>query len=167
MKTTGYKLKQSIQILEMQKASLDTEFEDALTAFKNESKRLPSDISTEIQKTEEQIALLQTAQARFNIAVTVVVDGQTMSLCQAIKMVGGAGRAEKRWKTLTKNQTQQYRSVVRDTNQEYASLTYTTKDALLCARRAAISASHLRAAVAEANSTEMEITGLDESLIQR
>jgi len=83
-----------------------------------------------------------------------------MTLCEAIKRVGGAGRAEAMWKGLVAPKKDRYmrdETAVREEGKSYAPKTYTVAEAQAQLRASATYASSLRAAIQEANGTVIEI----------
>jgi hypothetical protein len=81
-----------------------------------------------------------------------------MSLCKAIKLVGGAGRREKMWRKIAAPAKDRYGDSreVRDKTHEMAKPTITQQQAAALATEAARWAGGLRAAIAVANATAVE-----------
>lgn len=100
MKITGYKLREALKMAELKRDSLDAQFHGSLHAFPEEKdrKRKPLDIADELSQIEAKIALLQAAQAHYNLAVKVLVGNDGMTLTEAVKLVGGVARTIERWK---------------------------------------------------------------------
>lgn len=160
MQVTGYTLQSKIRTLKTEVDSYATQFANGTAKFADEEKLGVKEAYQQFDKAERKLARLQTAQTIYNLRVKVNVLGERMTLCEAIKRVGGAGRAEAMWKGLVAPKKDRYSrddSVVRDKDKEYASKTYTLPEAQAQARNAASYASALRAAIQEANATSIEI----------
>ena len=69
MKVTGFKIKQQIKQLDLDKEALAQELASSYIRYPNEVKRTPEQVITDLQKIEENIAVLQTYQARYNQSV--------------------------------------------------------------------------------------------------
>ena len=162
MKTTGYKLRHAIREAEHIKNIAAGQWDDSLHAFpgEDETKAAPQVLMAKYVECENRLAALQLAQTRYNLAVTVTVQGQPMTLCEAVKRVGGAGRAEK------KDRYGYNRDLTRNSTEIRAVRTISIEAALLEAKRAARYASALREAIEVGNSTEVEIENLDSSLFE-
>lgn len=170
MKVTGVKIKEMIRIHELRRDAVVRQYEPALHAFKDEKKTHPKEIVAKYLDAERSIARLQTAQARYNLKIEVDVVGEKMTLAEAIKRVGGAGRAEKLWRTATgpKQDRYAYRGddLVREEGKERAIPTVTPDQALEFATEAARVAGAFRAAIATGNAREIEIEDLDAALFE-
>ena len=172
MKTTGYKLRHAIREAEHIKNIAAGQWDDSLHAFpgEDETKAAPQVLMAKYVECENRLAALQLAQTRYNLAVTVTVQGQPMTLCEAVKRVGGAGRAEKMWRAASsaekKDRYGYNRDLTRNSTEIRAVRTISIEAALLEAKRAARYASALREAIEVGNSTEVEIENLDSSLFE-
>jgi hypothetical protein len=172
MKTTGYKLRHAIREAEHVKNLAASRWDDSLHAFEDELafKATPSTLMAQYVECENRLAALQLAQTRYNLGVTVDVLGTKMTLCEAVKRVGGAGRAEKMWRSAAggekKDVYSRGRELTRSTDEVRAMRTISVDAALAEAKRAARFASALREAIEVGNSTELDIEGLDASLFE-
>jgi hypothetical protein len=171
MKITGYALKEAIKQQELIKDTAAKAFPSSLKAFEDDKKDPPGQLMETFIAAETAICRLQTAQMRFNLAVQVVVQGETMSLAQAIKLSGLTARVEAMWRTAvgTKEEDRYFNTDVRETNQIRSKATISQKEALGFASKAAKRSSAFREAIAKGNATEVELAGggiedLDESL---
>lgn len=128
----------------------------------------PEKVMQQFLDAEAAIAKLQVAQTRYNLMVTVSLESETITLCEAVKRIGGLGRAEKMWRTATgaKPDRYGYNDDVRDPNQVRATETISVNDAAAKASAQAKIAGRLRAAIATANAREVEIESLDASLFE-
>jgi hypothetical protein len=89
-KLTCYQLQEAIRRWELKKTSTTKQFDESLWAFEGEDKASPVLLGETFQKVEEAVSRLQTLQARYNLSVIVDVSGAKMTLCEAVKRVGGA-----------------------------------------------------------------------------
>lgn len=161
MKVTGYKLQHKLRELHHERDIASAQFDKGKFAFPGEQKVTAKEAFARLQAVEKDIAKLQTAQTQYNLAITVEVSGESMTLCEAVKRVGGAGRMEKMWRSVAapKQDRFSYRNddLVRDPSQERAEPTVTVAEAAALAKEAAKFASALREAIQVANATEIEI----------
>lgn len=165
MKVTGLQLQFAIRETRETIKLLAGEFSDSLHAFPDEDKTTPVEVMAAFDAAERRLCALQTAQGRYNLAQTVSVQGERMTLSEAIKRVGGAGRAEGMWKsacTGAKRDRYSYRdNLTRSTDEVRARRTISNKDAVAAARKAGRYHTALRNAITVANTKEIEIEGLD------
>lgn len=171
MKITGYKLRHAIREAEQVKDLVASQWDDSLHVFPGDKpKELPADLMVRYQKCESRLAQLQLAQTRYNLSVIVGVLGQPMTLCEAVKRVGGAGRAEKMWRSAAAGKKKERydfdRGLTRNKEEERAVRTISVEDALNGAKMAARFAAALREAIEVGNSLEVDIEGLDVSLFE-
>jgi hypothetical protein len=163
MKINGYKLRES---------AADSEFADSLHKFPSEEKESPISIAGRIEHADLNIALLQVAQMRYNLAVSVRLSAhsKSMSLAEAIKISAVADRNEKLWKgtTVSPSRRRSYDvpTLERDGTLERAVPTITAKEILEETTRASRATGQLRAALAAGNATEVELEDLDSSLFE-
>ncbi len=96
----------------------------------------------------------------------VTVGGETITLLQAVKQVGGAGRVANLWKSVADASTLSRRSrydpygggpAVRDPEQEVAKAQVTAQEAIELTKAASKRARALRAAIQTGNSQPMDI----------
>ena len=167
MKVTGYKIQHKLKELEQLKEVNAQQFNDNIMQFESQSEKLElPEVFASYTTVEKKIARLQAAQCKYNIAVEVGVLGEKMSLLEAVKLVGGAGRSEKMWKDVVKGNKLRhhgYGEQTRSKDQEYAVRSVTIGDAVLFAQQATKVAGALREAIQVGNATEIEID-LDEAL---
>jgi hypothetical protein len=171
MQVTGFTIREAIKRWEMIRDAASKQWNDSLFVFEKEDNISPDDIMKTYTNAERAVASLQTAQARFNIQTKVKVLVEEMTLAEAVKLLGGAGRAEKMWKSHATN-TGRDRYSSRDNSRskeaEYAKRSISTKDCLSRATAAAKFAGALRASIAEGNSAKIDtITiSLDPKLLE-
>jgi len=160
MKVTGYQLQHAVREWGHALAIVNKQWKDSLFAFPGEEGTSPQALMERFRAYENKIAALQTAQARYNLAVTLHVQGVEMTLCEAVKKVSGAGRAEKMWRsaaTDTGRDKYSGREMTRREGEIVAVRQVSEETATAAARRAGRYASDLRAAIQVANATEVEI----------
>ena len=170
MKITGYKLRHAIREAEHIKNLAASQWDDSLHAFPGESKSSPTVLMAKYQDAENRLAQLQLAQTQYNLTVMVDVQGIPMTLCEAVKRVGGAGRAEKMWRAAAggeKKDRYSYRNdLTRNTTEIRAERTISVEAALDQAKKSSRHAAALREAIETGNATEVNIEGLDSSLFE-
>jgi len=160
IKTTGYALQSRIRKLKVDIDTYSTQFENGKSKFQDEDKVTSMEAFTLLQNAELQLAEVQTQQCMYNQAVFIDVQGQRMSLAKAIRLVGGAGRAEAMWRKIVAPKKDRYSmgdAAVRKEGKQYASLTYTNQKAHEMAVKTANYAAALRQAIQEANAQEVEL----------
>ncbi len=168
MKTTGYKLREAIRTWELRRKIANDTFDRSLARFPGEDKASPENVHASFVKADRAIAKLQTFQSIYNLKVAVSVLGESMTLCEAVKAIGGAGRAEKLWRTaaVEKADRYSYRGEVRNKDEIHAERTISYESAGALAAKAARFAGALRAGIAAANATEIDIEGLEAYLFE-
>lgn len=169
MRVTGYMLREAIKQQELRRDTASSAFDGSLKVFPNETKDAPALIVEKFLSAEEAVAKLQTAQMRYNLAVTVQANSVTMSLAEAIKTVGGYGRAEKMWRSAanpTKKDRYGFNDDEMDPTRVRATATITSSEAMKQTTVAGKRAGSLRAAIATANAQEVEIENLSPTLFE-
>jgi len=168
MEVTGYKLREGIRRWTTRREMASKKFKEHLFRFEGEDKNAAA-VASEYAIADANVAILEDAQQRYNQKVVMAIVGYgTISLSLAVKKVGGAGRYEKMWREAVTD-TGGDRYSIRGRNErskdnEYANKTVSDVDALEHADAAAKRASDLRAGIALANSTELDIEGIAEEL---
>jgi hypothetical protein len=170
MQVTGYTLREAIRRQQLRRDTIAAQFSDTLHVFEGEEKQSPDEIATALMKAEKAVAGLQAAQDEYNLHVKVTgkIIGE-MTLCAAVKLVGGTGRLEKMWRTAAAPKQDRYgveRDIVRNKDEVRARSAMNVRDLTDRAAKAASYAGALRAAIAEANSTKIDIEGLDGGLFE-
>jgi hypothetical protein len=173
MEVTGYTFKEAIKMAILELDTIRSTFDESLYTFEGDEKQDPVKIAKQIEVLEAQIAQLQTAQAEYNLTVTVEVkdiDGKKvpMSLMASIKLVGGMGRLAKMWRTAASGKQvdswnrQRVQTRAKDT--EVAQPTMKKADALTLAKSYSKYAASLGGAISTGNTTKLDIAWIDESL---
>ena len=167
MKVTGNQLRAKLQALALVIALAEDQFEGQLKAFPGEDKN-PLVVDRRIKDLEDQMARIQVAQMRYNLRVTISAYGQTMTLADGVKRIGGASRSAKRWRSVLPKKDR-YRSFQLETRQagDQAEQWVLAPDTIIeLATLAATYAAELQAAIAAGNATEIDLDGLNEADLQ-
>jgi hypothetical protein len=164
MTITGYKLRTAIKKWTVYRDAKVEAFPSSLYFFKGENKAAPKDVMGMIHKAETNIAILQTLQAQYNNTVKVALRGGVMPLVQAIKLIGGAAREEKLWRTMAGITSQVRRSVFMDPSAptrnkeiETAERTTSADDITEEVQMAGVWMSDIQTVIAEGNGTKIEM----------
>jgi len=168
MKVTGYQLREALRRWRDRRDIHSRTFSDALWQFEGENQGNPVEIAQEYEKADRAIAALESAQQEFNQRVTVKLSDGTFKLSVAVKRVGGAGRLTKMWRsaaTSTGRDKYSYRENRRNKDDEFATRRVDQPTCMQKADDAAVYASKLRAAIAVANGTEIDIESVDPNLL--
>lgn len=167
MLVSGYQIREATHRHELARDTAAQLFKKSTFAFSDDEPLDPKKVMEDFQSEEHAVVRLQEAQQRYNLLVTVNVQGVEMTLGAAVKSLGGAGRAEKMWRE-TIIIKDRYGSTVRDMERSKDTLVAKRvvgiNEATKLANKAAGYAGALRAAVATGNATKVEIESLDESL---
>jgi len=168
---TGYALRDALKQWELRLAAANKSFNGSLYRFKGEeNKKSPHDVALDISTAERAIVELQVAQMQYNLLVGVNVQGESMTLAEAIKHVGSAGKIEKMWKAaVTGKEKSKYSyedPTVRDNNpnQERAVEVLSSEELLAVTGLASRRAGALRSVIATANATS-QMVDLDPTLL--
>jgi hypothetical protein len=164
MRVTGFKLREAIQLAKMRLEAFRPTFKKSTASFHPESADKPSAIADEIKSMEDRVLRLSVVQEMFNTSVYVTVGSESMTLLEVLKRIGMSDRMRKMWLEVVKEDRYSRTDVYRDKTAEYATAMVSEKDVLQQADRWAKEASRMRASLAEGNSKEMDIEGLDEGL---
>lgn len=169
MKITGYQLREAIKQHELRRDTSSQAFDGSLKVFPGEEKPSPLSFASQFLAAERNIAQLQVAQMKYNLAVTVRVEGETMTLAEAIKRVGGEGRCEKMWRSAAGTKRDRYSTYGEDEidpSRIRSRPTITLTEAVKLATVAGKRAGAMRAAIATANAAEVEIEDLSPALFE-
>jgi hypothetical protein len=159
MLLNGYQLQQLVREAKADRDQWAAQFEPSLKAFPGEDKPSPKQASGEFMLAEMKLAKLQVLQTRYNLAVTVNALGSEMTLLEAIKRVGGAGRHEKMWRSAAAPKRDRYyhEESTRDKDAVVATRQVSYADAASLRKEAAQEASELRAAIQMGNAQSIEL----------
>lgn len=169
MKVTGYQLREAIRRHELTRDTAYNMFQKVQHVFEGEKKVHPREVMQDFLRAEEAVVKLQEAQQKYNLEVSVDVQGQKLTLCSAVKRLGGAGRAEKMWRDAVCEKKERYGSSYQQLERQEGTIVAQKvlgyEETLTAANKAAGYAGALRAAVALGNSTVVDIS-LDETLLR-
>jgi hypothetical protein len=163
---TGYQLAQKIKELGDRRDIRQQQFNQCFQVFPSQKAHAPDpkQLTAALIELEGKLALLQVAQSEYNLIVAVQVGETTVPLAQAIKTVGGLGRASKAWKTAAKgtqnrNPYATYRPTARNLNPDTEELTdyYSADEALEQHLFLEGQIGVLRAAIQQGNSQVVEL----------
>lgn len=171
MKVTGYKLREALRRWQLRRDTAAGQFDKSLMAFEGEDKPKPEAIADAVLKAEAAIALLQTAQTRYNIMVGVeVADVGRLTLLGCVKLIGGLARVEKLWRNAagTEKKGRSIYDLVhgRDKDQLVAKRTVSFDEAAKLAEGIGRQLAALRVAIATGNAAEVPIEDLDATLFE-
>jgi len=167
MKISGYKLREALRNKRTLRDVLATRFNETLFQFGEGT--LPQEVACNFCDADQAVAMLEEAQQFYNQQVTFVINSKRMTLTRAIKLVGGAGRLEKMWRsaaTDTGRDRYSHRELTRKPDEVHAHRTVTVDESIKFAQQAARQASLLRSTIAEANAREIEIENLSPDLFE-
>lgn len=157
MKVTGYKLQQAIKEQVSRRELAESRFEGSLKKFPDETKPDPIKLMADYQDAEKRIASLQTAQADYNLKVQVEVEGEKMSLLEAVKQIGGLQRVEKKWRTAATEEHDRYGGTTRDRDSLVAQRQVPSESCVEFAKTAAKRVRALRYAIQKGDATELDM----------
>lgn len=161
MKVTGHRLKESIKFHMLLLNAAKEQFDASVYVFEDEKKPTPTEMDERIFHAERAIARLQTAQAWFNLHVLVRIDDGSITLAEAIKVIGGAGRREARWRSCSAPKKDRYNyndTVPTRTEGEVRAKRAISYDAALEKTTASARfAAQLRAGIAEGNMVLLDV----------
>ncbi len=168
MKVTGFDLRDAIKMHELRRELPEKAFTGSLRRYeKDPVAETPVALAQAFEESEAALAALQTAQMTYNLQVKVSLNGQPLTLAEAIKRVGGMGRLQKLWKSaLGEKADRLYIPESRDPSQEHMVSTISAKEAMAHALAASRKHSALQAAIGVANATEVDIQNLDPKLFE-
>lgn len=160
MEVTGYKLREALRNQRTLRDVHAARFNETLFQFESSNKDNPQAVAEAFRKADHAVATLEEAQQLYNQQVRLKAGGETITLARAIKLVGGAGRLEKMWRSAAKDTGRDrysYREMTRKSDEIVAQRQVAVDDAIKLATNAAQYASELRNAIAEANATRVNI----------
>ena len=171
MRVTGYKVREKLDELKLDKDLLASRFNDSLYIFEGEEKEDARTLGEQLRSLEYKIAALQMSQTEYNLRVQVRVAGELMTLCEAIKRRGGASRMESLWRRTADGLSggiggRYYDDRIKDVDKIYATPSMSSTDVSEQVKLAAKYVAAIGAAIAEGNTEEIDIPGMDESLFE-
>jgi hypothetical protein len=169
MKVNGHQLREAIKRWEMKRETVLRGFDKSFFRKKSEeTKKSPIEIAAEFKKCEFIIAKLQAAQTRYNIETTVefVEDSSLMkiSLCEAVKRIGGYGRLESMWRKASLQEEDPNEDMKmrysESTKIEWPVRVTSIETAVAEATQINLVCGSLRGAIAQGNTREMDFSDL-------
>lgn len=163
LQVNGYKIQHTLRELQHRREMAATQFSEGTFIFADEVEQTmgAQEAFDIFYDCEEKIARLQVIQAEYNLKNMCVVQGKEMSLHEAVKRVGGAGRAEKMWRTATTSGRDRWerRERTRSKDDVRATRAVPIPKCMENAKVAARYASALREAIQIANGKTLDIPG--------
>ena len=162
MKVTGYQLREAIKRATQRAEMSRNVFKDSATGFEDESKD-PMTSATAFDNCGVDVALLQALQQQYNQTVMlegISVRNAPVSLAVGVKLVGHAGAIEKEWRNMASAKRERYGSdpaTERDNTKTYAKKLVTPAMAMRQSEICGAFAAKLRAAIAVANNTALDM----------
>ena len=163
MKINGYQIREAIKRWRLQRDLASSQFDSSLYSFESEAGNTlsPEQVMKDFEAADRAIARLEEVQQRYNQTVRCDVQREEVTLALAVKLVGGAGRREKMWRSAStpKRDRYAYRDETRSRNKdtEYAQRTMSQEDCVTLSKASSRYASALRNAIARANNSEVDI----------
>ena len=161
MKTNGYAIREALKKWNTASEISYKQFKESIFQFEGDDLPNPKDASDEYIKAEDAIAKLETAQQKYNLEVEVDMgEANKVPLAYLVKTVGSAGRFEKMWReavTGSGRDKYSFRENTRNKDDIIAKRMITIADEMKFANEAATRASKVRAAIAQANATEIDL----------
>lgn len=169
MQITGYQLQAAIREATATRDLAASQWDASLYVFEGETGASPVEVMARFRVAEMRLAQLQELQQDYNSKVGVSVEGSMMTLSRAIKLVGGAGRAEKMWRTAAAGRKERGayyddKLPVRDAGQIRAVRTVTVEEATRYAKASLRYAASLREAIQSGNAIPIEFKDVDPTL---
>ena len=173
MKVNGIQLKSAIKLWEIRRDALTKRFDTTFFARKEEVKDHPTKVMDELINCESMIAVLQSAQAKYNQATTITLNHNgsvKMSLCEGIKRVGGANRVVKLWSNQIGQPEDKYEHYRLSPSSErevsYPERKMSIADTVTKAAEATSYATALTGAIAMGNTRVMELPTVTEEMLK-
>lgn len=178
MQVSGYELREALRNWVTRREILSKQFTKSLWAFPGEdtSANPPEGVALRFQVADRNVATLEEAQQYYNLQVKVCLNcfkdepPSVYTLSRAVKLVGGAGRYEKMWRTAAVDTGDGNRwgdrDLVRRNDETKAERTVPIDQCVRLAERASKFANALRSGIAKANTSFIEIPFLTQDLFE-
>lgn len=170
MKVTGTQIRNEIKLLTTELSSVNNGFEESLTYFPGETKPDPLAIGAQIIKLERTLGIWQAAQKEYNINTPITFGKRTISLQEAVSIIGGYSRVSKLFRTASgagkkDPYARRFRAVrSSESTKVTESESITREQAIEEFKRIEKQAAELRKEIGKANNNEVEIGWLDSAL---
>lgn len=169
MIVTGTFIKNKIKIITSEIAVLNNVFEDSLYAFAGETKTPPKVVADTILRVERELGAWQAAQKHYNSSVVLEFEGRTITLQEAISIVGGYGRVSKLMKKAAgyekRGRYDPGPKTTRTSSEITATKMISAADALTAYKEYETKAAQLRGLIGLKNNVETDIKWLDGAVI--
>lgn len=159
MLVDGVKIREALSRYKTIAETLASQFKESCWAFEGEAGLSPCEMDRQAKEAEEAVAELEELQQLYNLITTVEVCGTVITLANAVKLVGSAGRRAKAWKEVARDNGRDRYSDRRTRSKDEitAKRTISVKDALAEHANAERYASQLRSAIARGNMTTYNV----------
>lgn len=162
MQVTGYQLREAVKRATQRCEMARNVFKDSAVGFDDEAKD-PIAAAAAFDKRGIDVAFLQALQQQYNQTVTlpgIKVRGMPVTLAVGVKLIGHAGAIEKEWRNMAAAKRERYGAdpaTERDTSKVYAKKLVTPDMAVARSEATGAFAAELRAAIAVANNTVLDM----------
>jgi len=159
MEVTGHQLKQKLTQYQEIRDDLRALLGETVFAFEDEDKPPFQEVVASLEKSESELAALQTLQSEFNLKYLVTFNGQSITLQQAVRLVGGVDRIKQAYKTAAKSKTHTFGRDpnVRRVEEVYAKRTISVPECQEMARVYSKKATQLRHLIQKGNETKIAV----------
>lgn len=170
MKVTGTQIRNEIKLLTTELSSVNNGFEESLTYFPGETKPWVPLWLMLIIKLERTLGIWQAAQKEYNINTPITFGKRTISLQEAVSIIGGYSRVSKLFRTASgagkkDPYARRFRAVrSSESTKVTESESITREQAIEEFKRIEKQAAELRKEIGKANNNEVEIGWLDSAL---
>lgn len=165
LQVNGYKIQHALRELQHRREMVATQFSESTFIFSDDVEQtMGAEEAFKIfAECENNIAKLQVIQAQYNLQNIVTIQGMEMTLHEAVKRVGGAGRGEKMWRSASTSGRDRWQrqELTRSKDDERAARAVSIPQCMENAKKAARYASALREAIQIANGKMLSIAGDD------
>jgi hypothetical protein len=171
MQVNGYQVREALKRWNLRRDTLSKQIEGAAWAFPGETKEpaVFGNVLDRLVEAEGAVATLEDLQQSYNQKVAVALDGKTGPLSLLVKQVRFCAAREQFWKGyLAKNPDEGYRGehqLTREANKVSAARVIPIEVAMANAERCGSLVARMRAAIAQANGSNVEVDDNYKSLI--
>jgi len=170
MKVNGIQLREAIKRWELRAQTASKQFNENVWAFDGDDAPSPEYLAAEYAKAQESVARIQAAQSRYNLLVTLDFGSdEKITLCEAVKRIGGAGRLDKMWRAAANNTGRDRYSIrenQRNSDTIYAKRQISVEKCVKEANEASKRSAKLRSMIAIGNTAEVELENLEPELFE-
>jgi hypothetical protein len=160
----GFMIRDAMNRWNLKRDTANKQFPNSLYAFDDDEGNLaPEEVIRNYAEADEAYAQLQVIQQAYNAKITINYQDRKISLALGVKLIGGAGRIEKMWRSAIAEKRDRYSDGPpreRTKDSQYAKRQISPKEAMSGAEVAAKSAATLRSTIAKANGTDIDVREL-------